>query len=316
MSSSTSRERPGSPRRSTTSRRREKRNWPKLEQLIAKVEAARREGLKITADMYTYTAGSTGLSAAMPPWVQAGGYERWRHQLKKPKVRDLVRKEMMTPTDKWENLYLAAGGAENVLLVGFKNAALKKHTGKTLAEVAKLRNQSAEDTAMDLVIEDGSRVQCVYFPMSEENVRRKFTLPWLSFCSDSGAPTPSGDFLKSSTHPRAYGSFARVLGKYCREEKLLPLEDAIHKMTWLPASNLKLRRRGRLAAGNFADVVVFDPAKVADRATYEKPHQFAVGMRDVFVNGQQVLEGGEHTGTLPGRVVRGPGWRGPGWDER
>jgi N-acyl-D-amino-acid deacylase len=284
-------------------------NWPKLEKLIAKVEAARADGLKITADMYTYTAGSTGLDAAMPPWVQAGGYPRWRHQLQKPKVRELVRKEMTTPTDKWENLYLAAGGAKNVLLVGFKNAALKQYTGKTLEEVAKLRNKSPEDTAMDLVIEDGSRVQCVYFLMSEENVRRKIKLPWLSFCSDSGAPTPSGAFLKSNTHPRAYGSFARVIGKYCRDEKLIPLEEAIRKLTWLPASNLKLRRRGSLTTGNFADVVIFDPATVSDRATYDKPHQLAVGVRDVFVNGEQVLKDGDHTGALPGRVVRGPGYR-------
>jgi N-acyl-D-amino-acid deacylase len=284
-------------------------NWPKLEKLIAKVEAARADGLKITADMYTYTAGSTGLDAAMPPWVQAGGYPRWRHQLQKPKVRELVRKEMTTPTDKWENLYLAAGGAKNVLLVGFKNAALKQYTGKTLEEVAKLRNKSPEDTAMDLVIEDGSRVQCVYFLMSEENVHRKIKLPWLSFCSDSGAPTPSGAFLKSNTHPRAYGSFARVIGKYCRDEKLIPLEEAIRKLTWLPASNLKLRRRGSLTTGNFADVVIFDPATVSDRATYDKPHQLAVGVRDVFVNGEQVLRDGDHTGALPGRVVRGPGYR-------
>ena len=221
---------------------------------------------------------------------------------------------MTTPTDKWENLYLAAGGAKNVLLVGFKNAALKKYTGKTLAEVARLRNTSAEDTAMDLVIEDGSRVQCVYFLMSEDNVKRKLRLPWLSFCSDSGAPTPSGDFLKSSTHPRAYGSFIRVIGKYTRDEKIFPLEEAIRKLTSLPASNLKLRRRGRLISGHYADVVIFDPEKVADRATYETPHQLAVGVRDVFVNGTQVLAGGEHTNALPGRVVRGPGWR--GWDQK
>ena len=285
-------------------------NWPKLEPLIERVEEARSEGLAITADMYTYTAGSTGLDAAMPPWVQAGGYARWRHQLQKPKVRALVKKEMSTPTDRWENLYLAAGGADNVLLVGFKNADLKKYTGRTLAAVAAERGTSPEDTAMDLVIEDGSRVQCVYFLMSEDNVRRKLRLPWLSFCSDSGAPAPEGSFLLSSTHPRAYGSFVRVIGKYARDEKVLPLEEAIRKLTSLPADNLKLRRRGRLATGHYADVVVFDPDSVDDRATYEEPHQLAVGVRDVFVNGKQVLSEGEHTGRLPGRVVRGPGWRG------
>ena len=282
-------------------------NWSKLGRLIKRVEEARRNGLKITADMYTYTAGSTGLNAAMPPWVQAGGYARWRHQLMKPKVRDLVRKEMTTPTDKWENLYLAAGGAKNVLLVGFKNAALKKHTGKTLEAVAKELGKSAEDTAMDLVIEDGSRVQCVYFLMSEDNVKRKLQLPWLSFCSDSGAPAPEGAFLKSSTHPRAYGSFARVIGKYTRDEKVLTLAEAIRKLTSLPAANLKLRRRGSLTVGHYADVVVFDPLTVADKATYDKPHQLAVGMHHVFVNGTQVLHDGSHTGALPGRFVRGPG---------
>jgi len=285
-------------------------NWHKLEPLIERVEAARREGLDITADMYTYTAGSTGLDAAMPPWVQAGGYDRWRHQLQKPKVRALVKKEMTTPTTKWENLYLAAGGADKVLLVGFKNPALKKYTGKTLAEVAALRGTDPEDTAIDLVIADGSRVQCVYFLMSEENIRRKLRLPWLSFCSDSGAPAPEGAFLKSSTHPRAYGSFARVIGKYTRDEGVLTMEEAIHKLTALPATNLKLKDRGRLAPGHYADVVVFDPATVGDRATYEDPHQLAVGVRDVFVNGVRVLAEGEHTGALPGRFVRGPGWRG------
>lgn len=291
-----------------------KSNFDKLDRLIQKVEAAQREGLKITADMYTYVAGSTGLDAAMPPWVQAGGYARWRHQLQKPKVRALVKAEMTTPTDGWENLYLAAGGAENVLLVGFKNAALKQYTGKTLAEVAALRQKSAEDTAIDLVIEDGSRVQCVYFMMSEANIYKKLRLPWVSFCSDASAPAPEGVFLESSTHPRAYGSFIRVLGKYTRDEGVLEMADAIRKLSWLPATNLKLRHRGALAVGYFADVVVFDPSEVDDRATYEKPHQLAVGVRDVLVNGTQVLRDGTHTGELPGRVVRGPGWR--GWDSR
>jgi N-acyl-D-amino-acid deacylase len=217
---------------------------------------------------------------------------------------------MTTPTDKWENLYLAAGGAEHVLLVGFKNPELKQYTGKTLAEVAALRSTSPEDTAMDLVIEDGSRVQCVYFLMSEENVERKLQLPWVSFCSDSGAPAPEGDFLKSSTHPRAYGSFARFLGEFVRDEQLVPLEEAVRKMTALPAGVLRIEGRGRLAEGYFADVVVFDPGTIQAHATFAEPHQYATGVEHVFVNGVQVLADGEHTGAKPGRVVRGPGWTG------
>lgn len=285
-------------------------NWHKLEAAIEKIEAARASGLRITADIYTYTAGSTGLDAAMPPWVQAGGYGRWRSRLKQPDIRTRVAEEMRTPTDAWENLYLAAGGAENVLLVGFRNADLQPLTGRTLASVATERGLSPEETAMDLVIEDGSRVDCVYFLMSEPNVERKIGLPWVSFCSDSSSPAPEGDFLKSSAHPRAYGSFARLLGRYVRDRGVIPLHEAIHRMTGLPAANFGIEHRGQIAAGAFADLVVFDPATIADRATYEKPHQLATGVHHVWVNGEQVLRDGEHTGALPGRAVRGPGWTG------
>ena len=283
-----------------------KANWSKLDDVIKKVEAARKEGLQITADMYTYPAGSTSLDAAMPPWVQESGYKAWAARLKDPKVRQRVTREMTTPSNDWENLYLAAG-AEGTLLVGFKSEPLKPLTGKTLAEVAKSRGKSPEETAMDLVVEDGTRVQVVYFLMSEDNVRRQVALPWITFCSDAGSMAPEGVFLKSSTHPRAYGNFARVLGKYSRDEKVLPLEDAIRKLTSQPAKTLRIQQRGSLAPGYFADVVVFDPAKIQDHATFEKPHQYSTGMVHVFVNGVQVLKNGEHTGATPGRVVDGPG---------
>jgi N-acyl-D-amino-acid deacylase len=283
-------------------------NWSKLGDAIAKIEAARKAGLEITADMYTYTAGSTGLDAAMPPWVQEGGYDAWAARLRDPKVRDRVRREMTTPGDEWENLLLAAGG-DGTLLVGFKNEALRMYTGKTLGEVAKLRNTSVQDAAMDLVVEDGSRVQVVYFLMTEDNVKRQIQLPWVSFGSDASSMAAEGVFLKTSTHPRAYGNFARLLGKYVRDEHVVGLEEAIRKLTALPADTLRIKDRGRLAVGQFADVVVFDPKTIADRATYEQPHQYAIGMRHVWVNGAQVLKDGEHTGATPGRVVRGPGWR-------
>ena len=283
-------------------------NWNKLDAVIAKVEAARKEGLEITADMYTYTAGSTGLDASMPPWVQEGGYTAWAKRLQDPKIRERVRREMTTPSDAWENLMLAAGG-EGTLLVGFKNEALRMYAGKTLGAVAKLRGTSIQDTAMDLVVEDGSRVQVVYFLMSEENIKRQITLPWVSFGSDASSMATEGVFVKTSTHPRAYGNFARLLGKYVRDEKVIPMEEAIRKLTSLPADTLRVKDRGRIQPGLFADIVVFDPRTIADRATYEKPHQYAVGMRHVFVNGVQVLRDGEHTGAKPGRVVRGPGYR-------
>jgi len=283
-------------------------NWNKLDPLIAKIENARKEGLEITADMYNYTAGSTGLDAAMPPWVQEGGYKAWATRLQDPKIRERVRREMTAPGPAWENLMLAAGGT-GTLLVGFKNEALRIYAGKTLDEVAKLRGKSVQDTAMDLVVEDGSRVQVVYFLMSEDNVKRQIQLPWVSFGSDASSMAPQGAFIKTSTHPRAYGNFSRLLGKYVRDEHVIPMEEAIRKLTSFPAATLRIKERGRLEKGYFADVVVFDPKTIADTSTYEKPHQFAVGMKHVWVNGGQVLKDGEHTGQKPGRVVRGPGYR-------
>jgi N-acyl-D-amino-acid deacylase len=287
-----------------------KSNWNKLDKVIKKVEAARAEGLRITADMYNYTAGATGLNASMPPWVQEGGHEAWVNRLKDPDIRRRVKKEMITPTDDWENLFLAAG-AEKTLLVGFKSNELKPLTGKSLAEVAKIRGKDPSDTAMDLVIEDDSRVGTVYFLMSEDNVKKQIALPWVAFNSDAGSLAPEGVFLKSNPHPRAYGNFARLLGKYVRDEKVIPLEEAVRRLTSFSAANLGLKRRGFLKPGYYADVVVFDPETIQDHATFEKPHQYATGMIHVFVNGTQVLKGGEHTGATPGRVVRGPGWKGP-----
>ncbi|MBW8041811.1 MAG: D-aminoacylase [Planctomycetes bacterium] len=286
-----------------------KSNWHKYDAMIEKIEKARAEGLKITADMYTYTAGLTGLNATMPPWVQEGGHDAWIQRLKDPKIRKRLVKEMTTPTNQWENFLLLAGKPENVLLVGFKKERLKHLTGKTLAEVAGTRGKSPAETAIDLVIEDYSRVETVYFLMSEENVKRQIKLPWVSFCSDAASLAPQGTFLKSNVHPRAYGSFARLLGKYVRREKLITLTEAVRRLTSLPADNLKLRRRGKLQKGYYADIVVFDPEKIIDHATFEKPHQYATGMVHVFVNGTQVLKDGEHTGATPGRVVRGPGWK-------
>ncbi len=285
-------------------------NWPKMDEAIALIEAARAEGLRITADMYTYPAGATGLDAAMPPWVQEGGHDAWVERLRDPAVRRRVAREMRTPTDAWENLYLAAGSADRLLLVGFKQDSLKYLTGKTLAEVAELRGTSPELTAMDLVILDDSRVGTVYFLMSEENIEKQIALPWVSFGSDAGSLAPEGVFLLSNPHPRAYGNFARLLGSYVRERGVIPLEEAIRRLTALPAENLRIRRRGSLRSGYFADVVVFDPTTMQDHATFREPHQYATGVLHVFVNGTQVLNDGEHTGALPGRVVRGPGWRG------
>jgi len=286
-----------------------KSNWHKLEAMIERIEKARTEGLKITTNMYNYTAGATGLDAAMPPWVQAGGHQAWVARLKDPKIRRRVLKEMTTPTKEWENLYLLAGTPENVLLVGFKNEKLKHLTGKTLGQVAKMRGKSPAETAIDLVIEDDSRVGTVYFLMSEENVKRQIKLPWVSFCSDAGSLAPEGVFLKSNPHPRAYGSFARLLGKYVRQEKVIALAEAIRRLTSLPADNLKLDWRGRLEKGYYADIVIFDPETIIDHATFEKPHQYATGMIHVFVNGIQVIKDGEHAGAKAGRVVRGPGWK-------
>ncbi len=284
-------------------------NWDKLDTAISKIESARTQGLEITADMYNYTAGSTGLDAAMPPWVQEGGYDAWAERLQDPAIRERMRHEITTPTNEWENLMLAAG-SEGTLLVEFKNPALREYTGQTLADVAEQRGTSIPDTIMDLVIEDGSRVQVVYFLMSEENIKQQLKLPWVSFSSDAGSMAPEGVFLNNSTHPRAYGNFARLLGKYVRDEKVISLEEAIRKLTSLPASNLRIQGRGQLSPGYFADIVVFDPTAIQDHATYEEPHQYATGMHHVWVNGTRVLADGDHTGAMPGRVVRGPGWTG------
>jgi len=284
-------------------------NWSKIDPMIARVNAARASGQRITANMYTYTAGATGLDAAMPPWVQSGGLEQWIKRMQDPQVRTRVIREMQSPQTEWENFLRLAGGAQNVLLVSFKNPKLKPLTGKTLAEVAKMPGKSPEETAIELVSEDDSRVGTIYYLMSEDNVRREIALPWMSFGSDEGAPAPEGVFLKSQSHPRAYGNFARVIGHYVREGDLT-LPDAIHRLSWLPATNLGLRGRGALLPGYYADVVVFDPETVQDHATYENPDQLATGVRDVFVNGVQVMKDGVHTGAKPGRVVHGPGWTG------
>jgi len=286
------------------------KNWPKMSQAIAKIDAARKEGLPITADMYAYTAGATGLDAAMPTWVQQGGIDGWVAELKKPDVRKKVVAEMRDPNAKWESLLLAAGSPDRVLLIGFKTDKLKPLTGKTLAEVAKMRGVSPEDAAIDLVIEDHTRVGTAYFLMSEENVKLGLSQPWVNIGSDAEASAPEGPFLLSNPHPRAYGTFARFLGHYVRDQKVTTLQDAIRRLTRLPAESFKLKDRGCLDQGCFADIVVFDPAKINDLATFDRPHQYAVGVVDVFVNGTQVLRNGEHTGAKPGQVVRGPGWVG------
>jgi N-acyl-D-amino-acid deacylase len=282
-------------------------NWGKADAMLAKIEAARKAGLKITADMYTYTAAGTGLDACLPPWTADGGYPALFKRLRDPATREKIAAEVRTPSDKWENLYLAAGSPDKILLNGFKSEKLKPLTGKSLAEVAKMRGKDPIETAMDLISEDESRIDSIYFLMSEENVKKEMVKPWVSFGSDEASQTPEGNFIKSNCHPRAYGNFARVLGKYVREEKVLTLADAIRKLSGQPATNLGLDHRGFVKEGMFADVVVFDPATIGDRATFEKPHQYAVGVKHVFVNGAQVLKEGEHTGSKPGRALWGPG---------
>jgi len=286
-----------------------KKNWDKLEKVIFKIDSARAKGLEITTDMYTYTAGATGLDASMPPWVQEGGLEQWINRLKNPEIRKKVIKEMLEDTDEWENLMKAAATAENLILVDFKNDSLKYLTGKTLAEASQLRGKTPQETAIDLVIQDRSRVGTVYFLMSEENVKKQIKLPYMSFGSDAASMAPEGVFLKSSTHPRAFGNFARLLGKYVRDEKIISLEEAVYKLSGLPATNLKLQKRGLLKAGYFADVVVFDPNEIQDLATFENPMQYATGVEQVFVNGAQVLENGGPTGAMPGKFVKGPGYQ-------
>lgn len=284
-----------------------KENWGKYDAAIARVNAARAAGMKISANMYTYTAGATGLDAAMPTWAQAGGIEAWIDRLKDPATRAKIAAEMKAPGKGWENLFYGAG-PEGMLFTGFKNPALKPLTGKTLAEVARMRGKSPEETAIDLVIEDGSRVDTIYFLMSEDNVRKQVALPWMSFGSDAEAQAPEGVFLKSSTHPRAYGNFARVLGRYVRDEQRMSLADAVRRLSALPAANIGIVDRGSLKAGNYADVVLFDPATIADHSTFEKPQVYATGVRDVFVNGVQALKDGAPTGAKPGRAVHGPGF--------
>jgi N-acyl-D-amino-acid deacylase len=282
-------------------------NWPKLDRVIAMIEEARRQGLKITADMYTYTAGATGLNSCMPPWVYDGGAEAAYKRLQDPETRKKIADAMRVPSNDWENLYKLAGSPDRILLVGFKSDALKPLTGKTLAEVARMRGQDPIETVMDLVVEDRSRIGTVYFMMDEQNVEKQIRQPWVSFGSDAASMAPEGVFLKSSTHPRAYGNFARLLGKYVREEKVISLAEAVRRLSGLPATNLGLDHRGFIKQGMFADVVVFDPQTIADRATFEQPHQYSVGVKHVFVNGVQVLKDGEHTGSKPGRALWGPG---------
>jgi N-acyl-D-amino-acid deacylase len=287
-------------------------NWPLFDKAVAMVEAARADGLQITADVYTYPAGGTGLNASVPPWVQEGGFEASLERMRDPELRKRIAREMREKSDTWENMFLAVGSPDNILLAGFKSEALKPLTGKTVAEVARMRGTSPEDTIMDLIVEDGSRIDTIYFTQSEDIVRKAVALPWVSFCSDEASLAPEGVFLKSNPHPRAYGSFARVLGKYVRDEKVITLQEAIRKLAALPAQNLKIDRRGELKKGFFADVVVFDPATIQDHATFAEPQQYATGMLHVFVNGQQVLKNGEHTGATPGRALRGPGYRNQG----
>jgi len=284
-------------------------NWRKLDTAIERIEAARAGGTAITADMYTYNAGATGLDASLPPWVQEGGHRKFIERLRDDHVRSRLVEEMRRPGVGWENMLLLAGTPEGVLFSSFKNPALRRYTGWTLAQVAEERKRSPEDTVIDLVIEDDSRVGAIYFVMSDENVRRQIALPWLSFASDSASLAPEGLFLKDNPHPRAYGTFARLLGRYVRDEQVISLEEAIRKLTSLPADNLRIRGRGRLQAGYSADLVVLDPARIQDHATYERPHQYATGVHHVLVNGVPVIRDGEHTGASPGQVVRGPGWR-------
>ena len=282
-------------------------NWNKIDDVLSRIEAARKEGLNIRANMYTYTAAGTGLDACFPPWTEDGGYPALFKRLRDPATREKIKAEVKLDSDKWENLYVAAGSPDKILLVGFKTEKLKPLTGKTLAEVAKMRGKDPIDTAMDLIAEDESRVGTIYFLMNEENVKKELAKPWISFGSDEASQAPEGPFLKSNPHPRAYGNFVRVLGKYCRDEKVITLPEAIRRLSGFPAGNLGLDHRGTLKEGMFADVVVFDPATITDRATFDKPHQYAVGMKHVFVNGQQVLKDGEHTNSKPGRALWGPG---------
>jgi N-acyl-D-amino-acid deacylase len=286
-----------------------KDNWWKIDSLVKIVEKARSEGLKITADMYTYHASATGLTASFPPSLQDGGFDSLWHRLQRPVIREQMKKAMNTNAQDWENTYYGAGGAKGVLLLGFRRDSLRKYIGKTLEEIAQIRGSTPEETAMNLIVEDSTRIGVSYFSMDSNNVKKEVALPWVSFCSDAESEAPEGVFLKSNPHPRAYGSFIRVLGKFSRDEKIISLQEAVRKLSKLPATNLKLQKRGELKVGNYADIVIFDPAKVKDNATFAKPHQYASGIIHVFVNGEQVLKDGEHTGAKPGRFVKGAGWK-------
>jgi N-acyl-D-amino-acid deacylase len=283
-------------------------NWHKMDEVIRRVDEARRAGMEITADMYLYPAGGTGLNSCLPPWVHDGGDEALLARIKDPATRERIKLEMNTPSDKWENMWQEVDSPDRILLAGFATDALKPLTGKTLAQVAAMRGTSPEDTLFDLLLEDGGRIFTMYFMMSEENIRKQVQLDWVSFCSDAESMSPEGVFLKSNPHPRAYGNFARLLGHYVRDEGLVTLQEAVRRLTSFPAHMLRIKERGALQPGHFADVVVFDPAQVRDHATFDAPHQFSTGMVHVFVNGVQVLKDGEHTGAKPGQVVRGPGW--------
>src|SRR5437667_147936 len=283
------------------------KNWPKEDELLTRIERAQKEGLNVRANMYTYTAAGTGLDACLPPWTEDGGYPALFKRLRDPATREKIKAEVKIDSDKWENLYLAAGSPDKILLVGFKSDKLKPLTGKTLADVAKMRGKDPIDTMMDLIAEDESRIGTIYFIMSEDNVKKEVAKAWISFGSDEASQAPEPPFTKSNPHPRAYGNFARVLGKYVRDEKVIPMKEAIHRLSGLPATNLGLDHRGFVKEGMFADIVVFDPATISDRATFEKPHQYAVGVKHVFVNGVQVIKDGEHTGAKPGRALWGPG---------
>jgi N-acyl-D-amino-acid deacylase len=285
-----------------------KTNWNKMDSVIKRVERARREGLRITANMYPYVASATSLTTAFPPALQDSGFGKLKERLQDTAVRRALKRTMNTDAADWDNRYFSAG-PDNILLLDFAQDSLRKYIGKTLSEVARMRHTSPEETAMDLIVQDSIPVTVAYFIMKEENIKKQMILPWTSFGSDGQSSAPEGVFLKFNPHPRSYGTFARVLGKYTREERLLPLQEAIRKLSKLPATNLKLKKRGELRVGNYADVVVFDPAAVADHATFDKPHQYATGVQHVFVNGVQVLKKGEHTGATPGRFVKGPGYK-------
>ncbi len=288
-----------------------KSNWNKLDSVIRRIENARKQGLNIRADMYVYTAGATGLTATMPPTLQDGGFGMLRKRLMDPFIRRDLKKEMNTDTDKWENFYRAVGSPDKILLTGFRQDSLKKYTGKSLAEIAGMRNTSPEETAMDLIILDSSRVEAIYFMIDEGNVEKEVKLPWVSFGSDEGSFAPEGDFLKFNVHPRAYGNVARLLGLFVRDKKLIPLKDAVYRLSGMPAGNLKLKRRGTIETGQFADIVIFDPETIQDHATFDKPHQLSTGVQHVWVNGKHVLKDGVHTGNKPGKFLKGPGWKDP-----